>query len=281
MSLHLRRNCYKFQGTIFFVGNCKNHGVSGCRKSALAGVKDDHHLSFDPDKKLVPIFGDYSSPMNALRRYDLGKSMEAVEHHEYKLKQLEDENDLLKNKLAELEEAMRSKHAESADKDFRLSLIESSNHDGSMIWRIPQFSQRMADAQSGKCTSIFSLPFYTGRYGYKMCLRLYILGDGIGKNTHMSLFFVIMNGEFDSILQWPFTSKVTFKLINQTGNSDIIDTFQPDPMSSSFQKPKSGMNIVLTCPRFVSHTELESERGFIVNNVVFLKCLVDCSSIMK
>ena len=50
-----------------------------------------------------------------------------------------------------------------------------------------------------------------------MCLRIYILGDGIGKGTHMSLFFVVMKGEFDNILQWPFTHKVTFKLINQCG----------------------------------------------------------------
>ena len=83
------------------------------------------------------------------------------------------------------------------DDDFRLSLIENSNYDGTMIWKIPQFSQRMEDARSGKYTSIFSLPFYSSRYGYKMCLRLYILGDGIGKNTHMSLFFVCSQWERD------------------------------------------------------------------------------------
>ena len=100
----------------------------------------------------------------------------------------------------------------------------------------------MEDARSGKYTSIFSLPFYSSRYGYKMCLRLYILGDGIGKNTHMSLFFVVMKGEFDAILQWPFTHKVSFRLINQHHGRDVVDVFQPDPMSSSFQRPKTDMN---------------------------------------
>ena len=76
------------------------------------------------------------------------------------------------------------------------------------------------------------------------CLHLYIMGDGIGKGTHLSLFFVVMRGEFDNILQWPFTHKVTFKLINQAGGRDIVDTFQPDPMSSSFRKPKSDMNVL-------------------------------------
>ncbi len=110
-----------------------------------------------------------------------------------------------------------------------------------------------------------------------MCLRLYILGDGIGKNTHMSLFFVIMKGEFNNILQWPFTNKVTFKVINQMGNRDIIDSFKPDPMSSSFRKPKSDMNIASGCPRFVTHTELKSG-GFIVEDTLFIKSTVDCSN---
>ena len=194
------------------------------------------------------------------------------------LRHRDEEIATLRSTITKMEKSMRSKHAEFEDRDFRLSLIENSNYDGAIIWKIPQFSQRMSDAQTGKYTSIFSLPFYTGRYGYKMCLRLYILGDGIGKNSHMSLFFVIMKGEFDNILQWPFTHKVTFKLINQTGGRDIIDTFQPDPMSSSFRKPKSDMNIASGCPRFVSHTELKSS-GFIQDDTVFIKCSVDCASI--
>ena len=188
------------------------------------------------------------------------------------------EIDSLRTLVAKLEKIVHLKNVELEDRDFRLSLIENSNHDGSMIWKIPQFSQRKADAENGKYTSIFSPPFYSGRYGYKMCLRLYIMGDGIGKGTHLSLFFVVMRGEFDNILQWPFTHKVTFKLINQAGGRDIVDTFQPDPMSSSFRKPKSDMNIASGCPCFVSHTELE-RGGFIVDDAVFIKCTVDTSTI--
>ena len=178
---------------------------------------------------------------------------------------------------------LQSMNAELEDRDFRLCfLVENSNHDGSMIWKIPQFSQRRTDAENGKYTSVFSLPFYSGRYGYKMCLRLYIMGDGIGKGTHLSLFFVVMRGEFDNILQWPFTHKVTFKLINQlqAGGRDIVNTFQPDSMSISFRKPKSEMNIAsgCNCPQFVSHTELENG-GFIADDTIFIKCSVDTSTI--
>ena len=183
----------------------------------------------------------------------------------------------LKSRLTKLEEQIRWLNAKLEEHDFRLSLIENSNHDGSMLWNIPQFSRTKANAENGKYTSIVSLPFYSGRYGYKMCLRLYIMGDGIGKGTHLSLFFVVMHGEFDNILQWPFTHKVTFKLINQAGGRDIIDTFQPNPVSNSFRKPKSDMNIASGCPRFVSHTELEGG-GFIVDDTIFIKCSVDTST---
>lgn len=181
---------------------------------------------------------------------------------------------VLEQQMAQVQKAIQTKNSEIEDRDFRLSLIENSNYDGTMIWKIPQFSQRMTDAKTGKYTSIFSLPFYSSRYGYKMCLRLYIMGDGIGKGTHMSLFFVIMRGEFDNILTWPFTQRVTFRLINQSSGRDIVDTFQPDPMSSSFKKPKSDMNIASGCPRFIAHDNLKSG-GYIVEDTIFIKCVVD------
>ena len=180
----------------------------------------------------------------------------------------------LKDKIVQLERTLSTKLSDNEERDFRLSLMENSSFDGSMIWKIPQFSQRMEDARTGKYTSIFSLPFYSDRYGYKMCLRLYILGDGIGKGTHMSLFFVVMRGEFDNILQWPFTHKITFKLINQCGGRDIMDIYQPDPLSSSFQKPQSDMNVASGSPRFVSMNEL-MQGGFIVDDTIFIKVKVD------
>ena len=199
------------------------------------------------------------------------KNQEEMEGRDRRIKALEQQ-------MSQIQKTLQTKTSEIEDRDFRLSLIENSNYDGTMRWKIPQFSQRMTDAKTGKYTSIFSLPFYSSRYGYKMCLRLYIMGDGIGKGSHMSLFFVIMRGEFDSILTWPFTQRVTFRLSNQTPNGrDIVDTFQPDPLSSSFKKPKSDMNIASGCPRFIGHENLKGG-GYIVEDTIFIKCVVDRST---
>ena len=190
------------------------------------------------------------------------------------IKRKDTEISQLKVQMSSLEKKVQGKETENEDRGFRLSLLENVSYDGTMIWKIPQFAQRMTDAQSGKYTSIFSLPYYTSRYGYKLCLRLYILGDGIGKGTHMSLFFVVMRGEFDNILQWPFTHKVTFRLLNQGAGQDVVDSFLPDPMSSSFKKPKTDMNVASGCPRFVSISDVKTG-GFIADDTIFIKVKVD------
>lgn len=44
-----------------------------------------------------------------------------------------------------------------------------------------------------------------------MCLRIYLNGDGTGRGSHLSLFFVVMRGLSDALLKWPFNQKVKHK----------------------------------------------------------------------
>ena len=43
-----------------------------------------------------------------------------------------------------------------------------------------------------------------------LCARLYPNGDGIGKGTHLSLFFVVMKEDYNALLPWPFRQKVSW-----------------------------------------------------------------------
>jgi len=110
-----------------------------------------------------------------------------------------------------------------------------------------------------------------------MCGRVYINGDGAGRGTHLSLFFVIMGGEYDDILPWPFRQRVTLMLLDQQNNrGHLTDQFKPDPTSNSFQKPTTVMNVASGCPLFAAHTILENPSGlFMKNNSIFLKIVVD------
>ena len=94
----------------------------------------------------------------------------------------------------------------------------------------------------------------------------------MGKGSHLSLFLVIMKSEYDDLLEWPFTKKVRFTLINQESRSfDIEENMTPNKDSSSFQKPRKEMNIASGCPLFVRLDRLERD-GFIKNNSLFIEC---------
>ena len=155
---------------------------------------------------------------------------------------------------------------------IRLAKLRKSNGEGKFLWKIPEFSQRMKDAYSGKTRTIHSSPFYTSRCGYRMCLKIYLLGYGIGTGTHMSLFFVMTRGVFDNDLQWPFSNKVTFRLIHQDEKNDVVETVCPNPMRSSSNSPPSERKY--GSPHFFRLADLKT-KGFIVDDSIYIQCIVD------
>lgn len=96
-----------------------------------------------------------------------------------------------------------------ADMDLRFQVLETASYNGTLIWKIRDYKRRKQEAVAAKTLSLYSQPFYTGYFGYKMCARVYLNGDGMGKGTHLSLFFVVMRGEYDALLPWPFKQKVS------------------------------------------------------------------------
>ncbi|XP_034866377.1 TNF receptor-associated factor 5 isoform X1 [Mirounga leonina] len=163
----------------------------------------------------------------------------------------------------------------------RFKLLEGACYNGKLIWKVTDYKLKKREAQDGHTVSIFSQPFYTSRCGYRLCARAYLNGDGSGKGTHLSLYFVVMRGEFDSLLQWPFRQRVTLMLLDQSGKKNhIMETFKADPSSSSFKRPDGEMNIASGCPRFVAHSTLENAKNtYIKDDTVFLKVAVDLTDL--
>lgn len=165
---------------------------------------------------------------------------------------------------------------------MRTQCLETTNYSGVLIWKICNYSRRKEDAKEGRVLSLYSQPFYTSRYGYKMCARVYLNGDGQGRDNFMSLFFVIMQGDYDDILSWPFRQKVTLTLLDQRASRrHHSDTFRPDPASSSFKKPTSAMNVASGCPRFIEHAVLENvEEVYLKNDTLYFKVAVDIADLV-
>ncbi|KAM5238924.1 TNF receptor-associated factor 5 isoform 2-T2 [Ctenodactylus gundi] len=163
----------------------------------------------------------------------------------------------------------------------RFKLLEGTCYNGKLIWKVTEYKTKKREAVDGHVVSIFSKPFYTSRCGYRLCARAYLNGDGSGKGTHLSLYFVVMRGEFDSLLQWPFRQRVTLMLLDQSGKKNhIMETFKADPNSSSFKRPDGEMNIASGCPRFVAHSTLENAKNtYIKDDTIFLKVTVDLTDL--
>ena len=101
----------------------------------------------------------------------------------------------------------------------------------------------------------------------------------IGSNTHLSVFFVLMRGEYDPLLKWPFEYKVSLVLVDQDMKQHIVQTFVASPESSSFQRPRSDMNVASGCPQFAKLSVID-EGNYVRDDVMFLKCIVDTSKII-
>ena len=133
-----------------------------------------------------------------------------------------------------IEHTLALRNVTLADLEEYVRQQEFSSYDGQLLWKISDYARRRNDAVTGQQVSFYSPCFFTSRHGYKMCARLYLNGDGMGRGTHISVFFVVMRGQYDALLRWPFTQKVTFMLLDQDNVEHVIDAFRPDPSSSSF-----------------------------------------------
>ncbi|XP_060736207.1 TNF receptor-associated factor 3 [Tachysurus vachellii] len=185
----------------------------------------------------------------------------------------------LETQLSRHDELLSVHDIRLADMDLKLQVLETASFNGTLIWKIRDYKRRKQEAVASKTLSLYSQPFYTGYFGYKMCARVYLNGDGMGKGTHLSLFFVVMRGEYDALLPWPFRQKVTLMLMDQgPTRKHLGDAFKPDPNSSSFRRPTGEMNIASGCPLFVAQTVLENGT-YIKDDTIFIKVTVDTSDL--
>ncbi|KPP59520.1 hypothetical protein Z043_122550, partial [Scleropages formosus] len=166
--------------------------------------------------------------------------------------------------VRQLERTVGLKDLTIAEMEGRLREISATTFDGVFIWRISDFTKKRQDAIAGRAPAMFSPAFYTSKYGYKMCLRIYLNGDGTGRGTHLSLFFVVMRGPSDGLLN---------------NREHIIDAFRPDVSSSSFQRPVSEMNIASGCPLFCPLAKLEAKNNYIRDDTIFIKAIVDLTGL--
>jgi len=150
---------------------------------------------------------------------------------------------------------------------------------GCFIWRIENYRQRRQDAINGIATALHSPAFYTSLYGYKLCLRINLNGVDSGVGRFIALFVHMMQGDYDSILEWPFTGRITLTILDQSEGTEfrqhISETLIAKPNLLAFQRP--------TAPRnykgygYVEFAPIEHIRDpqYIKNNTMLVRVQID------
>ena len=156
------------------------------------------------------------------------------------------------------------------------------------IWKIENFSEilRQAKARWNKeqhDEMIKSDPFYTGCYGYKLqvIVRPYLKTKALQSDgtflPQESLYFgiTLLEGEYDDILPWPFSKKITFTVIDQNVDINERKNITADLRPSSrapifYGRPVGNFEFDSDIMCFIPHEELQT-RPYILNDNLFLQ----------
>ena len=145
---------------------------------------------------------------------------------------LSEKNETLTAKIATLSEKheILSKKHETLLKQHRVlsDTVRLPKENHKVLTRKDKFIFRLSHYASKKELNerFLSAPFYTHSSGCKMCTCIYPNGNGDGKDTHISVFTLILAGHYDNQLHWPFLGTVTYELLNQLedNNHRSVDT---------------------------------------------------------
>ena len=87
-----------------------------------------------------------------------------------------------------------------------------------------------------------------------------------------------MRGKYDPLLQWPYEPIVSLILVDQDHKKHLVQTFKPNEQYSSFQRPKTDMNVASGCPEF-AHLSILENTSYVREDVIYIKAIVDTSKI--
>ena len=109
-----------------------------------------------------------------------------------------------------------------------------------------------------------------------MCVRLHFNGNDIGQSTHISVSLVLMRGDYDAILNWPFDFQVIFCLYDLSHQKNhIVESFQSDTKSTSSQRPQTELNIGEGISRFIPLSTIQQNNNpFVCDDSIYMKVMV-------
>ena len=165
----------------------------------------------------------------------------------------------------------------------KIRQLEPGNSDA-IIWKIPsvkfvfdsaKVARSSSDPLTGPATSFSSPIFRTHPHGYNFFIKLYPYGIGPATGKCASILFTLFPGDYDNLLQWPFSKIIHIGIRDQLYPMNTgMKTIRPD-QDPAFKKPtmstKTGTETVLI-NNFIPHSKLFSEtEGFLIDGASFIE----------
>uniref|UniRef100_A0A3B4AEN3 TNF receptor-associated factor n=1 Tax=Periophthalmus magnuspinnatus TaxID=409849 RepID=A0A3B4AEN3_9GOBI len=154
--------------------------------------------------------------------------------------------------------------------------LDAQQCHGVFIWKLRNFSALLKTQEAGQPVVEHSPGFYTGRPGYKLCLRLHLQTPNAPRcSNYISLFVHTMQGTFDSQLSWPFHGIIRLAILDQGPESQHhMEMMETKPDLQAFQKPTIQRNPKGFGYVTFMHLHQLHQRAFIRDDTLLIRCEV-------
>ena len=105
---------------------------------------------------------------------------------------------------------------------------QSKVSNGAFLWDVTTLEEHRFSTIEGRIRRLYNSPTYTSRYGYRLCLWLYLDGDGSREGALISVFLVIKHPEKDIFYPWPLSLPVAVAMMNQVPSKSVSRSMYPD-----------------------------------------------------
>ncbi|XP_070707172.1 TNF receptor-associated factor 6 [Pempheris klunzingeri] len=154
--------------------------------------------------------------------------------------------------------------------------LEAQHCHGIFIWRLRGFSAHLQNQEAGLPVVEHSPGFYTGRPGYKLCLRLHLQTPSAPRcSNFISLFVHTMQGVFDGQLTWPFQGTIRLAILDQGPEGQHhMELMETKPDLQAFQKPTIQRNPKGFGYVTFLHLHQLNQRAFVKDDTLLIRCEV-------
>ncbi|XP_078271224.1 TNF receptor-associated factor 6-like [Rhinoraja longicauda] len=229
-----------------------------------------HMQHFPPPPPTLPVSCDCSPLVQNLR-----ETVEQLEgrlvRQDHQIRELAAKMETQCNQMGELRRSARML-------EERLGELEAQQCHGIYIWRVEKFSSHQLAQAEDQPVVLHSPGFYTGKPGYKLCLRLHLQSRSAQRcSNYISLFVHIMQGEYDSYLPWPFQGTFRLSILDQSEGptkQNHEEVMESKPELLAFQRPA-----VQRSPKgfgYVTflHLNALSQHTYVKDDVLLVRCEV-------